>query len=127
MKTGIAIVGVFAVLATAAVAHPSARGRDASRSTVCTIAAPPSEATVEARIPYAADFCELLSQGLAGDVFRAALLVTPGHLWHYPGSALSCRLHFRRTGSLAIRNSIATCRWLANHAAGWSFVNPAGG
>jgi hypothetical protein len=92
----------------------------ASRGDGCTIAAPPSQATIEARIPYAEDFCELVSQALAGDVFRSSVIVTP-ELWHYPGATVSCRLRFGGTGFLTIRNSIPTCRWLARHATGWHF------
>lgn len=85
----------------------------------CTIAAPPTQATVEARIAHAADFCELLSTALAGDVFHAAVTVTPSRLWHYPSAAVSCRLRFGRAAHLTIRNSSATCRWLVRHASGW--------
>lgn len=89
----------------------------------CTIAAPPTQATVEARIAYADDFCELLSTALAGDVFHAAVVVTPSTLWHYAGAAVSCHLRFGQTADLTIRNSPATCLWLARHGAGWQFVN----
>jgi hypothetical protein len=85
----------------------------------CTIAAPPTAATVEARIAYADDFCELLSKALAGDVFHSAVIVTPGTLWHYSGAPVSCRLRFRQTADMTIRNSPAACRWFARHATGW--------
>jgi hypothetical protein len=89
----------------------------------CTIAAPPTQATVEVRIAYADDFCELLSTALAGDVFHAAVVVTPSTLWHYSGAAVSCRLQFGQTADLTIRNSPATCGWLARHGAGWQFAD----
>lgn len=114
MRFGVAlVVVVFALLTTAA------DSRATGRIGECTVASPPAQATVEARMAYAADFCELLSHALGGDVFHAAVIVTPERLWHFPGTDVSCRLHFRRSGSLTVHNSTATCRWLASHAAGW--------
>src|SRR5262249_4348965 len=108
-----------ALLLMAAAIGTTAAHAETKPGKVCTIAAPPSRATIEARIPYADEFCELLSRSLAGDVFRAPLIVTPRRAWHYPDASLSCRLSFRGPESLTIRNSIATSRWLARHAAGW--------
>ena len=84
------------------------------------MAVPPTRATVEAEIANAADFCELVSHALAGDVFRAAVIVTPGLLWHYADSTLSCRLRYGNTRyRLTIRNSKAACRWLRRLAPDW--------
>src|SRR5262249_32852696 len=86
----------------------------------CTIAARPRRATVEVEIAYAADFCELVSHALAGEVFRAPVLVTPGRLWHYPGAALSCTLRYQNTpAQITIRNSSAACRWFSTAAPAW--------
>src|SRR5881397_328577 len=85
----------------------------------CTMAAPPTRATVEAEIANAADFCELVSQALAVDVFRAPMLVTSG-LWHYSDAALSCRLRYGDSAyRMTIRNSSAACRWLIQLAPEW--------
>jgi hypothetical protein len=87
---------------------------------VCTMAIPSPHATVEAQIANAADFCELVSQGLADEVFRSAVIVTPDQLWHYTDGALSCRLQYRQTsGRLTIRDSAAACRWFTRSATGW--------
>jgi hypothetical protein len=96
--------------------------RGARRATIgsCTMAVPPMRATVEAEIANASDFCELVSHALAGEVFRAPVIVTPGVLWHYADSTLSCRLRFRDTHyRMTIRNSIAACRWLRRLAPNW--------
>jgi hypothetical protein len=86
----------------------------------CTIALPRTRATVEVRITNAGDFCELTSQALADEVFRAALVVTPGSIWHYPGSTVSCRLRFPQTSyGITIRNAPAACHWLTRRSAGW--------
>lgn len=86
----------------------------------CTMASPSPHATIEAQIANAADFCEIISQGLAGDVFRSPVTVTPGRLWHYADGALSCRLQYRQTpGRVTIRNSAAACRWFTRSATGW--------
>jgi hypothetical protein len=89
----------------------------------CTMAVPPTHATVEAKIANAADFCELVSRALAGDVFRTPVLVTPGLLWHYADATLSCRLRYGNTRyRMTIRNSIAACRWLRQLSANWHLV-----
>ncbi|HSF62233.1 MAG TPA: hypothetical protein VLA69_11105 [Gaiellaceae bacterium] len=86
----------------------------------CTIASVERRATVEVQVAYAEDFCELMSQVLAISVFRAPLFVTPGVLWHYPGSDSSCRLRFGSTRNrMVVRNSVHTCRWFARHWSGW--------
>jgi hypothetical protein len=115
------LVLVVGALALVGAALRTDAGVAATRVGECTIAAPPSQATVEARMAYAVDFCELLSKALASEVFHAAVIVIPERLWHYPDAGLSCRLRFGSTGFLTVRNSIATCRWLARHAAGWRF------
>jgi hypothetical protein len=86
----------------------------------CTLAAPSVRATVGVQIANASDFCELVSQGLTGDVFHGPVLVTPGLLWHYTGAPLSCRLRYRSTRyRMTIRNSVAACRWFGGVATGW--------
>jgi hypothetical protein len=110
-------VAVAVVTLFGGVAH--ARGLDAIPVGGCTIAAPPTEATVEARIHHAAEFCELLSKALAGDVYHSAVIVTPSTLWHYSDAPVSCRLRFSQTADMTIRNSPAACRWFARHATGW--------
>jgi hypothetical protein len=86
----------------------------------CTMAVPPTQTTVEAQIANAADFCELVSQALAADIFRAPVIVTPGRLWHYTGAALSCRLRYGATPyRMTVRNSAAACRWLVRLAPKW--------
>jgi hypothetical protein len=88
----------------------------------CTMAVPSTQATVEAEIANAEDFCELVSHVLANTVFRAPVSVTPGALWHYAGAALSCRLGYGNTPyRMTIRNSPAACRWLRRLAPDWHF------
>jgi hypothetical protein len=86
----------------------------------CTMAVPPTRTTVETRIANAADFCELVSHALAGDVFRAPVIVTAGRLWHYTDAAVSCRLRYGDTRyRMTVRNSAAACRWLVRLAPKW--------
>jgi hypothetical protein len=86
----------------------------------CTMAVPPTHATVEAEIANADDFCEVVSQALAVDVFGRPVLVTPGVLWHYADTTRSCRLRYGTTSyRMTIRNSAAACRWLARLAPAW--------
>jgi hypothetical protein len=74
---------------------------------------------------YASDFCGLLSQALAGDVFHSPLLVTLGQIWHYTGAAVSCRLRYRaHHDRLTVHNSAETCDWLNQHAANWNPSTP---
>jgi hypothetical protein len=88
----------------------------------CTIAEPTAKATVEARLPGAPDFCELTSQGLAGDVFHAPTLVT-ANLWHYEGATLSCRLEYRHSPEwITIHGSALACNWFKRRATGWHAV-----
>ena len=76
--------------------------------------------TIEVRIAGAADFCEIASQGLGGDVFHRSLFVTPNVLWHYRADSISCQLRFRRTTStITIRNSASSCHWFARTTTGW--------
>jgi hypothetical protein len=113
-------VGAALVLSeTASSAEPS-RARHPAAARSCTMAVPTVRATIEAEIANAGDFCELVSHALAGDVFRAPVLVTPGLLWHYAAATLSCRLRYGHTRyRLTIRNSEAACRWLRQLAPGW--------
>jgi hypothetical protein len=86
----------------------------------CTMAMPPTRATVEVEMANAPDFCELVSQALAGSVFRAPMIVTPGELWHYADAAQSCRLRYGANRSrMTVRNSAAACRWFARVAPNW--------
>ncbi len=86
----------------------------------CTMALPSLLVTIEVRIAGAADFCEIASQGLGGDIFHRSLFVTPNVLWHYRADSISCQLRFRRTTStITIRNSASSCRWFARTTTGW--------
>ena len=115
--SALALAAVAGVTLSGGIAHAS--GPNPIRAGGCTIAAPPTEATVEVRIAHADEFCELLSKALGGDVYHSAVIVTPGTLWHYSGAPVSCRLRFRQTADMTIRNSPAACRWFARHATGW--------
>jgi hypothetical protein len=97
----------------------ASRAADSSVPT-CTIAAPAVQATVEVRLPNAADFCELVAQALAADdVFQGPVVVASG-LWHYPDAVLSCRLQFRNTHDrLVIHNSTPACAWFMRRGSGW--------
>jgi hypothetical protein len=111
------LVAVTVASTGVALAHA---GRQVAKVGRCTMAVPATETTVEVQIPDAADFCELVSQGLAAEVFYARMLVTPDRLWHYPGATLSCRLRYRQTADrIAVHNSPAACQWLLGLSAGW--------
>ena len=122
----VVLAALLAALVTAGAAHAT-RGAQMNPNartppTVggCTMAIPSPHATIEAQIANAADFCELISQALADEVFRSAVIVTPGRLWHYADAALSCRVRYRQTpGRMTIRNSTAACRWFTRTATGW--------
>lgn len=119
LARALGLVAIAATLAAPALAlgGPSVTKR---ASDSCTMAVPPARATVEVEIANASDFCELVSRALAGDVFRAPVLVTPGVRWHYPDAALSCRLRYENTRHrMTIRNSVAACRWLLRRAPDW--------
>ena len=76
----------------------------------------------------ASDFCELISRALAQEVFRSAVLVTPGRLWHYTGASVSCELRYRRTlEQISIRNAARACRWLTRPATSWHRIEPRSG
>lgn len=99
---------------------PSSVFRAPAPVSACTISFPETDATVEVQIANAADFCELVSQALADEVFRSPVIVTPDKLWHYADGALSCRLQFRHSPSeLTIRNAPGACRWFARSTTGW--------
>jgi hypothetical protein len=121
----VVLAALSAALMTAGAAHATRGAQTPNARTPptiggCTMASPSPRATIEARIANAADFCELVSKGLADEVFHAAVVVTPGRLWHYADAALSCSLRYRQTpGRMTIRNSAATCRWFARSATGW--------
>ena len=120
------VVGVvtFGAAQASASGGPPSRAEDTNR---CTMAVPQVRATVEVRLPHASDFCEIASQALAGDVFRAPVLVNPGVLWHYSGATLSCRLRYRKTqDSMTVRQSAAACHWLLRHGRGWHTEAPVG-
>ncbi len=104
--------------------NSSARPKPISQSSqshgVCTMALSAVHATIEVRIPNAGDYCELVSQALASDVFRSPVSVTLGQLWHYVDAAVSCRIGYRRTRyRMTIRNSPPACRWLTRPITGW--------
>jgi hypothetical protein len=89
----------------------------------CTMAVPRIRATVEAT--GNPDFCEIVSQVLAVNVFRTSVLVTPGLLWHYADVPLTCRLRYRNTRyRMTVRNSVPACRWLFHLASGWHSEAP---
>ena len=91
----------------------------------CTIAAPQVRATVEVRVSNAADFCEIASQVLVSNVFHAPVVVTPGVLWHYAGTPLSCRMRYGRTKHrMTVRRSTAACQWLLRMAPDWRIEAP---
>lgn len=120
------VVGVvtFGAAQASASGGPPSRAEDTNR---CTMAVPQVRVTVEVRLPHASDFCEIASQALAGNVFRAPVLVNPGVLWHYSGATLSCRLRYRKTQeSMTVRQSAAACHWLLRNARGWHTEAPVG-
>jgi hypothetical protein len=113
-----AALGAVVAVAGSAVAAPSQAARAPNQ--VCTIASPPHRATIEVAIPNAPDFCELLSQALASEVFRSPTAVDLGALWSYAGSTQTCDLMYRRTSyEVVVSNSRAACTWLARRGTGW--------
>jgi hypothetical protein len=105
----------------AAAAAETAAGPASSAIGTCTIGVDERRATIEVRVVNAADFCELMSQVLAVAVFRSPIVVTPGWLWHYTDSDLSCQLRYRRSQyRMVVRNSPHACRWLIRRATGWN-------
>jgi len=122
MTGSIAIGVALAIPATVPAAHGSRAHHIAIGR--CTMAVPPSGSTVEVEIANAADFGELVSQALAGEVFRSPVTVTPGILWHYSSAVLSCRLRYTGTGfRMTVRNSVATCGWFGRLAPDWHPVS----
>src|SRR3954451_15173705 len=95
-RCGAVLAAVGAVVGAAAAAPSHAAP---AINQVCTIASPPQRATVEVAIPNAPDFCELLSQALASEVFRGPTAVVSGALWEYASSTRTCDLRYRRTSS----------------------------
>jgi hypothetical protein len=91
----------------------------------CTIVVPARRATLEARLPDAADFCELVSHALTAQLFHAPTVVVSDRLWHYPEAALNCRLQYQLTlDRLTIRNAPDACTWFKRHAPGWHVLQP---
>jgi hypothetical protein len=118
-KPVLAVLAVAALLTGTAAARTSTTLPPAAIGT-CTMALPALHATVEAEITDAPDFCELVSEALGADVFRAPLIVTPGRLWHYAGARLSCDLGYGETGErMTIRNSPPACDWLVGLTSAW--------
>jgi hypothetical protein len=113
-----AVLAAVVAVAASAVAAPSQAAPAVNQ--VCTIASPPQRATVEVAIPNAPDFCELLSQGLASEVFRSPTAVVLGALWSYASSTQTCDLTYRRTSyEVVVSNSRAACIWLTRPGTGW--------
>jgi hypothetical protein len=117
---------IAAALMTAGAAQPSEGAqtsptpRPPARVGQCTMAMPALHATIEVRMANADDLCELASQALAGEVFRSSVIVTPGGLWHYADSVLSCRLRYAHGPyRITIRNAPAACRWFERSATAW--------
>jgi hypothetical protein len=113
-------LGLIGVVVAGLVAPTSASRAAAASLPTCTIAAPSLQATVEARLPDAADFCELVAQALAAEVFHAPVAVAQGRLWHYPDALLDCKLQFRNTHDrLTIHNAMPACAWFMQRRSGW--------
>jgi hypothetical protein len=119
-KTLIATISlIFAFGSTAGASTAAAAHAQQPALGSCTMAVAPTHTTVEVEIANAADFCEIVSQALAVDVFGAPVLVTPG-VWHYADAERSCRLRYGTTRyRMTISNSAAACRWLARLAPAW--------
>jgi hypothetical protein len=116
-RCGAVLAAVIAAVCAAAAAPSHAA---AAINQVCTIASPPQRATIEVAIPNAPDFCELLSQALAGEVFRSPTAVVPDVLWKYTSSTRTCDLRYRRTSyEIVVSNSPAACAWLTRPETGW--------
>ena len=123
---GLLLVAVASVVGVVTFGASRASASTAGDTNRCTIAVPQIRATVEVRLPNASDFCEIASQVLVANVFHAPVQVTPGVLWHYSGTALSCRLRYKRTrDSMAVRQSAAACHWLLRLGGGWHVEAPA--
>ena len=113
-----AVLAAAGAVVSAAAAAPSHAAPGINR--VCTIASPPQRATIEVAIPNARDFCELLSQALASEVFRSPTTVVSGALWEYASSTRTCDLRYRRTSyEIVVSNSRAACAWLTRPGTGW--------
>jgi hypothetical protein len=129
----IALLAAFAVAAALPLPATATSRETSSRKSVrqgtighCTMSEPSGRVTVEVEIQNAADFCELVSHPLAGEVFRSTLVVTSGLLWYYPEAPLSCRLRYGTTRArMTVHNSPAACRWLRRLARGWHFETAA--
>jgi hypothetical protein len=101
-------------------ARASSSAETGSRLGGCTMTIPPMHATVEAQMAFADDFCEIMSQALAGEVFRSSVVVTPSQLWHYRDAVISCRLRYADSPArITVRNSPRACSWLSRAATGW--------
>jgi hypothetical protein len=117
-RRGAVLAAAIAAVCAAVAASPLHAA--AAVNQVCTIASPPQRATIAVVIPNASDFCELLSQALASEVFRSPTAVVPGVLWEYAGSTQTCDLRYRRTSDeIVVNNSPAACAWLTRPETGW--------
>jgi hypothetical protein len=117
---GLPLIAVASVVGVVTFGAAQASAGTAGDTNKCTMAVPEIRATVEVRLPHASDFCEIASQVLVGNVFHAPVLVTPGVLWHYSGTALSCRLRYKKTqDSMTVRQSAAACQMLLRLGGGW--------
>jgi hypothetical protein len=116
-RGGAVLAAAFAAVGAAAVAPSRAA---TAINQVCTIASPPQRTTVEVSIPNARDFCELLSQALASEVFRGPTFVVSGALWEYASSTQTCDLRYGRTSyEIVVSNSRAACAWFKRPGTGW--------
>ena len=117
------VTALAALIAAGAFASPTWAGSDAARPQrldSCTIATPGREATIVVQIAHADDFCELVSQGLADEVFRSAVVVMPSAQLTYAGARLSCVLRFKATPfRLSVWNAPDACRWFTRSGTGW--------
>jgi hypothetical protein len=121
-RLGAVLAAAVAVVGAAAVAPSHAAP---AINQVCTIASPPQQATIEVAMPYAPDFCELLSHALASEVFRAPIAVFPGALLEYATSTQTCDLRYGRTSyEIVVSNSRAACAWLTRRGTGWHASPP---
>ena len=122
---GLLLVAVASAVGVVTFGAAQASASTAEDTNRCTMAVLQVQATVEVRLPHASDFCEIASQVLVGNVFHAPVVVTPGVLWHYSGTALSCRLRYKATqDSMTVRQSAAACHWLLRHGRGWHVEAP---
>ena len=121
LKRLLAAIVLFAAMAPVALGAEQGQTLSAGFGvSSCTMVAPTERATVAVSIVNAPDFCELVSQALADEVFREPIITLNLPNWSYPGSVVTCRLRFRTTVSrITVRNSAAACRWFGRRGTGW--------